>query len=98
MASTRGPYPVTAYRTSKAAVNAYTIELAWELKEEDIKVNSVHPGFISTRANDFAKTAGTPEDGARVLLPWILLGPEDREKTGTFLMRILFAAALSQIL
>ena len=72
----------TAYRASKAAVNAYTVALAWELKKENIKVNSVHPGWIATRLNGFHETAGPADKGAKTLFDWTLLGPEDGEKTG----------------
>ncbi len=37
-----------AYRTSKAALNALTIILSQELKEFNISVNSVCPGWVRT--------------------------------------------------
>ncbi len=37
-----------AYNASKTALNAYTIHLALELKETNIKVNSGHPGWVKT--------------------------------------------------
>ena len=37
-----------AYNASKAAVNAFTIHLAHELKDTPIKVNSIHPGWVRT--------------------------------------------------
>jgi len=37
-----------AYDASKTALNAYTIHLAWELKDTRIKVNSAHPGWVKT--------------------------------------------------
>lgn len=37
-----------AYNASKAALNAYTIHLAHELRETNIKVNSAHPGWVKT--------------------------------------------------
>ncbi|MFF2089202.1 SDR family oxidoreductase [Paenibacillus sp. NPDC058174] len=37
-----------AYNASKAALNAFTIHLAAELKDTPIKVNSVHPGWVQT--------------------------------------------------
>ena len=37
-----------AYNVSKAAVNAYTVQLAHELKDTKIKVNAAHPGWVKT--------------------------------------------------
>jgi len=39
---------VPAYNVSKAAVNAYTVQLAYELKDSKIKVNAAHPGWVKT--------------------------------------------------
>jgi NAD(P)-dependent dehydrogenase (short-subunit alcohol dehydrogenase family) len=65
-----------AYDASKAALNAFTIHLAHELKDTKIKVNSAHPGWVKTdmgtdaapmEISDGAKTsvalATLPEDG-----------------------------------
>jgi NAD(P)-dependent dehydrogenase (short-subunit alcohol dehydrogenase family) len=73
---------VAAYNASKAAVNSFTIALSWELRKDDIKVNSAHPGWIATKINGFPSNGATVEQGAKVLLPLALLGPEDKEKTG----------------
>ncbi len=37
-----------AYNASKTALNAFTIHLAIELKDTNIKVNSGHPGWVKT--------------------------------------------------
>ena len=37
-----------AYDASKAALNAFTIHLAYELRNTKIKVNSAHPGWVRT--------------------------------------------------
>ncbi|HSI96010.1 MAG: SDR family oxidoreductase [Methylophilaceae bacterium] len=37
-----------AYNASKTALNAYTIHLAHELRDTNIKVNSAHPGWVKT--------------------------------------------------
>jgi len=37
-----------AYDASKTALNAFTIHLAYELRESKIKVNSAHPGWVKT--------------------------------------------------
>lgn len=65
-----------AYNTSKSALNSYTIHLAAALANSNVKVNSVHPGWVKTEMgteaapmeiNDGVKTsvamALLPEDG-----------------------------------
>lgn len=37
-----------AYDASKTALNAFTVHLAYELRETKIKVNSAHPGWVKT--------------------------------------------------
>ncbi len=37
-----------AYDASKSALNAYTVHLAYELRDTNIKVNSAHPGWVKT--------------------------------------------------
>src|SRR6266404_2138609 len=41
-----------AYDVSKSAVNAYTVHLAYELKDTAIKVNAAHPGWVKTDMGD----------------------------------------------
>lgn len=47
-ASTFYNFKIPAYNISKAALNAWTIHLAYELRDTNIKVNSAHPGFVKT--------------------------------------------------
>ena len=82
-AKSTAPIHVVAYNTSKAAANSYTIALAHELKSEGFKVNAVTPGFTATKLNFFAKGGKTPRDGAKVLLPYALLGKD--AETGLFI-------------
>jgi len=42
------PAKAFAYNASKTAINAYTIHLAAELRDTNIKVNSAHPGWVKT--------------------------------------------------
>jgi NAD(P)-dependent dehydrogenase (short-subunit alcohol dehydrogenase family) len=72
----------TAYNTSKAAANSYTIALAHELRDEGIKVNCITPGFTSTKLNGFKEGGKSAQDGARILLTWALLGADG--PTGEF--------------
>lgn len=37
-----------AYNASKTALNVYTVHLAHELRDTNIKVNSAHPGWVKT--------------------------------------------------
>jgi NAD(P)-dependent dehydrogenase (short-subunit alcohol dehydrogenase family) len=52
-----------AYGASKTAVNAFTVMLANELREEKISVNSVTPGYTATDLNQ-NQGAKTAEQGA----------------------------------
>jgi len=42
------PAKAFAYNASKTALNAYTVHLAYELRDTNIKVNSAHPGWVKT--------------------------------------------------
>jgi NAD(P)-dependent dehydrogenase (short-subunit alcohol dehydrogenase family) len=37
-----------AYDASKTALNAFTVHLAYELRDTNIKINSAHPGWVKT--------------------------------------------------
>jgi NAD(P)-dependent dehydrogenase (short-subunit alcohol dehydrogenase family) len=41
-------FKVPAYNVSKTAVNAWTVQLAYELRDTKIKVNAAHPGWVKT--------------------------------------------------
>ena len=58
-------YPVkpTSYVASKAALNAYTIVLAYDLRNTAFKVNAVDPGYTATDFNNHSGP-GTVEDAA----------------------------------
>ena len=68
-------YKLPAYNTSKAALNAWTLQLAYELKDSAIKVNTVHPGYVKTDMN-----AGEGElevsEGAETSVAMALLGDD----------------------
>ncbi len=42
------PAKAFAYNASKTALNAYTIHLARELRDTNVKVNAAHPGWVKT--------------------------------------------------
>ncbi|WP_201744688.1 SDR family oxidoreductase [Neoaquamicrobium microcysteis] len=61
------------YNASKAALNMLTVQLAAELKDTSIAVNSVAPGYVKT---DLTGNNGfmTAEEGARLPVEYALLG------------------------
>jgi len=70
-----------AYNVSKAAVNAYTVQLAHELKETGIKVNAAHPGWVKTDMGG-SEAPLTPEQGADTIV-WLATLPKGGP-TGSF--------------
>jgi NAD(P)-dependent dehydrogenase (short-subunit alcohol dehydrogenase family) len=63
------------YNASKAALNMLTVQLAAELKDTPIVVNSVAPGYVRTDltgGNGFM----SPAEGARLPVEYALLGPD----------------------
>lgn len=54
------------YPASKAALNMYTINLAYELKDTPFKVNAVCPGFVATDFNGHRGTGTVQEAGTRI--------------------------------
>ena len=68
------------YCTSKAMVNAWTILLAYELRDTPFKVNAVNPGQTAT---DFTGHTGhSAVHAAQVVVKYVLLPPEG--PTGQF--------------
>lgn len=62
------------YNASKAALNMLTVQLHEELKESDIKVNSISPGFVKTDLTGHGIM--TPEEGARLPVQYALGGDD----------------------
>lgn len=63
------------YGPSKTALNAYTVVLAYELKNTAFKVNAVDPGFTATDFNDHRGT-GTVEDAAKIIVKYATIGAD----------------------
>jgi NAD(P)-dependent dehydrogenase (short-subunit alcohol dehydrogenase family) len=63
------------YNASKAALNMLTVQLAQELRDTPMVVNSVSPGYVKT---DLTGHTGymTPEEGARMPVVYALLGSD----------------------
>jgi NAD(P)-dependent dehydrogenase (short-subunit alcohol dehydrogenase family) len=66
-------YKVPAYNVSKTAVNGWTVQLAYELRDTKIKVNAAHPGHVKT---DMGGPAAPMEivDGAKTSVALALIG------------------------
>ncbi|MFC5577535.1 SDR family oxidoreductase [Lysobacter niabensis] len=64
-------FKVPAYNVSKSAVNAWTVQLAHELRDTRIKVNAVHPGSVKTDMNAGGEIEVT--DGAKTSVRMALL-------------------------
>jgi len=69
------------YASSKAALNMLTVQLAWELRDTSIKVNSAEPGYTATDLNQHRGTQTIPEGAAEIIR--LALLPDDGP-TGTF--------------
>src|SRR5262249_53523571 len=81
---TDGPplMPASAgYVTSKTALTALTLQYAWDLLAEDIKVNAVCPGYVATDLNGH-RGHRTPAEGAVAAVRMATIGADG--PTGTF--------------
>ena len=77
---------LAAYNVSKSAVNAYTVQLACELRQSNIKVNAVHPGHVKTAMGGPAAPMELI-DGAKSSVQMALLGPDGPSGSFTHLGR-----------
>ncbi|WP_202845114.1 SDR family oxidoreductase [Luteimonas saliphila] len=76
---------IPAYNVSKSAVNAWTVQLAYELRDSAIKVNTIHPGYVKTDMNHVdGEQRGELEvpDGARTSVRLALI--DDDGPSGGF--------------
>lgn len=71
-----------AYNVSKAAVNAWTVQLAWELKDTAIKVNAIHPGHVRTDMGGPGAPMSQAEGAATTV--WAATLPADGPSGGFF--------------
>lgn len=75
------PVKLLAYCASKAALNMFTVQLAYEFRDGNIAVNSINPGYTATDLNQKQGTQ-TVEEGAAEIVRAALLDPP---VTGKFL-------------
>jgi NAD(P)-dependent dehydrogenase (short-subunit alcohol dehydrogenase family) len=73
---------VFAYNTSKAALNSFTLHLAYELRDTSIKVNSAHPGWVKTETGGENAPLEVSEGGKTSA--WLAQLPEDGPTGGYF--------------
>ncbi|TAM27087.1 MAG: SDR family oxidoreductase [Nevskiaceae bacterium] len=73
---------VPAYNVSKSAVNAWTVQLAHELRDTPHKVNAAHPGHVQTDMGGAAAPMSIP-DGAKTSV-WLATLPADGPNGGYF--------------
>ena len=57
-------FKLPAYNVSKSTVNAWTVQLAYELRDTPIKVNAAHPGWVKTEMGGEGAQMEIP-DGAK---------------------------------
>jgi len=74
-------YKGAVYLSSKAALNMYTVVLAYELKNTNFKVNAVCPGFTNTDFNGH-RGPGTVKDAGTRVVKYALIGNDG--PTGKF--------------
>jgi len=71
----------SAYGPSKTALNAYTVMLAFELKDTNFKVNCVCPGFTATEFNNYSGEK-TVEQGTSAIIKYATI--QNDGPTGKF--------------
>ncbi|MFB6456772.1 SDR family oxidoreductase [Chitinophaga sp. Hz27] len=74
-------YKGVVYLSSKAALNMYTVVLAYELKNTNFKVNAVCPGYTKTDFNGH-RGPGAVEDAGKRIVKYALI--DNDGPTGKF--------------
>lgn len=75
------PAKAVAYCSSKTMLNAWTVFLAYELRDTPLKVNAVNPGYTATDLNGHSGP-NTAAHAAQVVVKYALLPPDG--PTGQF--------------
>jgi NAD(P)-dependent dehydrogenase (short-subunit alcohol dehydrogenase family) len=79
---------VPAYDASKSALNAWTVHLAYELRDTPHKVNAIHPGYVKTEMNGGHGELDVPT-GARSSVQMALLDADGPNGSFTHLGQVL---------
>jgi len=66
------PYKAAAYMASKAALNAHTIALAYDLRDTAFRINAVDPGYTATDFNQHTGPGSIEDAAARVVKAAVL--------------------------
>jgi NAD(P)-dependent dehydrogenase (short-subunit alcohol dehydrogenase family) len=74
-------FKIPAYNVSKSAVNAWTVQLAYELRDSKVKVNTIHPGYVKTDMNAGEGEIDVP-DGAKTSVALALI--DDAGPNGSY--------------
>ena len=82
-------YRLPVYQASKAALNMYTLDLAYELRDTPFKVNAVCPGYTQTDFTGHQGTSTVAQAGQRIA-KYALLGPDG--PTGQYVSEEYFPA------
>lgn len=80
------------YQTSKTALNMYTINLAYELRDTSFKVNMVCPGYTQTDFTGHQGTSTVEEAGQRIVKYTLI---DQDGPTGKFISEEYFPAPAS---
>jgi NAD(P)-dependent dehydrogenase (short-subunit alcohol dehydrogenase family) len=64
-----------AYGPSKTALNAYTVALAYDLRETSFKINVVDPGYTATDFNH-GNGPGNVYDAAKIVAKYAMIGTD----------------------
>jgi NAD(P)-dependent dehydrogenase (short-subunit alcohol dehydrogenase family) len=75
------PVKFLAYCASKAALNMFTVQLAYEFRDGSVAVNSVNPGYTATDLNGNSGPQSIEEGSAEIVRVALL----DPPVTGKFL-------------
>ncbi|QES88344.1 SDR family oxidoreductase [Rhizosphaericola mali] len=74
-------YKGAVYLSSKSALNMYTVNLAYELKDTNFKINAVSPGYTKTDFT-FNRGVGTVEDAGKRIVKYAII--DQNGPTGQF--------------
>ncbi len=75
------PVKLLAYCASKAALNMFTVQLAYEFRDGSLAVNSVNPGYTATDLNHHRGSQTVPQGAAEIVRVALL----DPPVTGKYL-------------